>query len=101
MVHRARKFSAVLGTTSANSSMTMRPASLPLMVTSKNTLGFAGFVHLLASDADMRSPSPARFQLAEAILHFFSESQSHSSAAFSASQSRRPAGNHRHPARQG
>ena len=34
-VHRARKFSAVFGTTSPRSSMTMRPAGLPPMVMSK------------------------------------------------------------------
>jgi hypothetical protein len=34
-VHKARKFSAVLGTTSARNSMMMRPAGLPPMVMSK------------------------------------------------------------------
>ena len=38
-VHRALKFSAVLGTTSARNSITTRPAGLPLMVISKYTLG--------------------------------------------------------------
>ena len=38
-VHRARKFSAVLGTTSARSSMTIRPTGAPSAVTSKKTRG--------------------------------------------------------------
>ena len=40
-MHDARKFSAVLGTTSSYSSMVMRPAALPSMLTSKNTRGLA------------------------------------------------------------
>merc|ERR1719191_148848 len=40
-VQRARKFSAVLGTTSARSSMTMRPAAAPPIEISKKTLGLA------------------------------------------------------------
>ena len=39
-VQRARKFSAVFGTTSALSSMMMRPAGCPPIVMSKYTLGF-------------------------------------------------------------
>jgi hypothetical protein len=38
-----RKFSAVLGTMSAKSSILMRPAGMDPMVTSKNTTGFFGF----------------------------------------------------------
>jgi hypothetical protein len=37
-VHSARKLAAVLGTTSSNSSNSMRPAGLPPIDTSKNTL---------------------------------------------------------------
>eukprot|EP00929_Paragymnodinium_shiwhaense_P103025 TRINITY_DN662_c1_g1_i1.p2 TRINITY_DN662_c1_g1~~TRINITY_DN662_c1_g1_i1.p2 ORF type:complete len:102 (-),score=17.35 TRINITY_DN662_c1_g1_i1:25-330(-) len=37
-VHKARKFSAVFGTTSSLSSMTMRPAPAPPMLMSKYTL---------------------------------------------------------------
>lgn len=37
-VHSARKFSAVLGTTSPNRPNTMRPAGAPLISMSKNTL---------------------------------------------------------------
>lgn len=40
-VHRARKFSAVFGTMSACSSITMRPRGAPSAVTSKNTRGLA------------------------------------------------------------
>ena len=39
MVHKARKFSVVLGTTSLLSSIIIRPASWPPIVMSKNTLG--------------------------------------------------------------
>lgn len=37
-VHKARKFSAVLGTTSGLNSMVIRPIGCPSAVTSKNTL---------------------------------------------------------------
>jgi len=40
-VQRARKFSAVFGTTSALNSITILPAGAPPIVMSKNTLGFA------------------------------------------------------------
>lgn len=40
IVHRARKFSAVLGTTSARSSISTRPAGAPPMAMSKKTFGF-------------------------------------------------------------
>ena len=39
-VHSARKFSAVLGTTSARSVISMRPAGWPPIVMSKYTTGF-------------------------------------------------------------
>jgi hypothetical protein len=38
-VHKHRKFSAVLGTTSERSSITMRPAGVPPMVMSRKTFG--------------------------------------------------------------
>lgn len=38
-VHNARKFSAVLGTTSFRNSITIRPAGEPPIETSKNTRG--------------------------------------------------------------
>jgi len=40
-VHSARKLAHVLGTTSARSSITKRPAGVPPMDTSKNTFGRA------------------------------------------------------------
>ena len=40
-VHNARKFSAVLGTTSERSSISMRPFGEPPMVMSKNTTGLS------------------------------------------------------------
>jgi hypothetical protein len=43
-VHSARKFSAVLGTTSAKSSITSRDGSLPPMETSRKTRGFPASV---------------------------------------------------------
>ena len=45
-VQRARKFSAVRGTTSERSSMTTRPTSAPPIVISKKTLGF-GIVEII------------------------------------------------------
>ena len=38
-VHKARKFSAVFGTTSARNSMMTRPAGVPPIVISKKTFG--------------------------------------------------------------
>src|SRR5437867_12633196 len=43
-VHRARKFSAVFGQVSANSSMTIRPAGLLSIEMSKKTWGFLGLI---------------------------------------------------------
>jgi hypothetical protein len=43
---RNLKFSAVLGAISAKSSILIRPAGIEPIVTSKNTIGFLGFVGL-------------------------------------------------------
>ena len=43
-VHSCLKFSQVLGTTSANNSILIRPAGLPAIDTSKKTTGLAGFL---------------------------------------------------------
>ena len=45
-VQNLRKFSAVLGQTSAQSSIVTLPTAAPPIVTSKNTTGFWGFVCL-------------------------------------------------------
>lgn len=43
-VDRARKFSAVFGTTSANNSKTIFPSGLPPILISKNTFGFSAAI---------------------------------------------------------
>jgi hypothetical protein len=59
MVHKARKFSAVLGTTSRRSSMIMRPASFPPIVISKNTFGFGPSLGIsLSVAAGVEDPQP-------------------------------------------
>ena len=50
-VYNARKFSAVLGTISANNSKTIRPTRSPPMSTSKKTCGFLELEGLAAGDA--------------------------------------------------
>jgi hypothetical protein len=50
-VYNARKFSAVLGTISANNSKTIRPTRSPPMSTSKKTHGFLELEGLAARDA--------------------------------------------------
>ena len=45
-VQRQRKFSALFGTTSVRSVISMRPAGLPSMPTSKNTTGFDAMTSL-------------------------------------------------------
>lgn len=49
-VHNARKFSAVLGTISANNSKTIRPTRSPPMSTSKKTRGLLGLEGLAWGD---------------------------------------------------
>lgn len=65
-VQRARKFSAVLGTTSARSSISMRPRGAPSAVMSKNTTGLA------CKQADHRSSnqSPRRPTYCNANMPF-------------------------------
>lgn len=68
------KFSAVLGTISAKSSILIRPAGMDPMVMSKKTIGFLGFGGLwchskfddIAGDA-MKTPLPTTLPPTEAI----------------------------------
>lgn len=50
-VHKHRKFSAVLGTTSALNSISIRPFGLPPIVISKNTTGFSLLIVKKCADA--------------------------------------------------
>ena len=67
-VHRARKFSAVLGTTSERSSMTIRPTGLPSAVMSINTRGRDIFAAALASS---REPAAKYSGVNKRILCFY------------------------------
>ena len=76
-VQRARKFSAVLGTTSAYSSKVMRPSALPAISISKNTDGFFMFrddlSYLVKCDTEKKVVSQQESML---DTHFFLEMHS-------------------------
>ena len=67
-VHSARKFSAVRGTTSANSSNSMRPSGAPSAVTSKNTVGFGIFEDENESDLACQEKGESPDRKLQALL---------------------------------